>query len=237
LGPAKPPIRAEKPADRKASQQQGAMSRRGDWYRRQTWSEADAAEFERQLRRSRTQRTQYLKLQAWHLAETRRPDVAEAAIGLANRYLSEDPGGFFEVEAHLIVARAKTTLRDIPLALEAYQTAVKLEAKKRGPRYCAYLEYAWFAATNDLSVVFDSVLSAMQSMEEADLVFPLAQYKYFGSLALISAAMQDWENARRMARDAIKAQGRAAPFARHKDVGTVTEVDPAVERRIRHLAA
>lgn len=36
------------------------MSTRRDWYRRSTWSAADAFEFERRLSRSRSQRAQYL---------------------------------------------------------------------------------------------------------------------------------------------------------------------------------
>jgi hypothetical protein len=67
------------------------MSTRDDWYRKETWSAADAAEFERRLKRSRGQRTQYLKLQAWHLAQTRKASLAAPAIALANKYLEEDP--------------------------------------------------------------------------------------------------------------------------------------------------
>jgi len=213
------------------------MRARDDWYRKQTWSAADAAEFDRRLSRSRGQRTQYIKLQAWHLAQTKKPRLADAAILLAKRYLAEDPNGFFEVEAHLIIAEAKTTLRDFPGALHAYRSAVKAETRKRGLRCCAYLAYAWFAASNGLFEEFDDVLKSMESMQEADLLFPISQYKYFGALALISAERQDCENARRMARNALEAETKSAPFTRHKDVGIVSGIDSVTQKRIRQLAA
>jgi hypothetical protein len=213
------------------------MNTRDDWYRKETWSAADAAEFERRLSRSRGQRTQYLKLQAWHLAQTKKPSLADAAILLANRYLAEEPNGFFEVEAHLITAEAKTTLQDFPGALQAYRCAVKAETRKRGRRCCAYLAYAWFAASNGLSEEFDDVLKSMESMEQADLVFPMSQYKYFGALALISAEMQDCENARHMARNALEAAIKSAPFRRHRAVGIVSGIDSVIQKRISQLAA
>lgn len=176
------------------------MGTRDDWFRKESWSVADAAEFERRLSKSRGQRTQYLKLQAWHLAETRKARLAAPAIALANRYLNEDPGGFHEVEAHLIIAQANATLGNTGDALKAYRAAVKAESGKRGIRSCAYLSYAWFAATNGLTAEFGKVLKSMESMEEGDLTFPISQYKYFASLALISKELREEENARRMAR-------------------------------------
>jgi len=180
---------------------------------------------------------QYLKLQAWYLAETHKPKLAVPAIALANRYLEEDPGGFHEVEAHLIVAEANVTLGNTADVLEAYRAAVRAESKGRGPRSCAYLSYAWFVATNALAAEFDHVLRAMESVEEEDLVFPISQYKYFASLALISNALRDGKNARRMARNALEAEARAAPFARHKDLGIVKNINPSIQKRVRQLAA
>lgn len=212
------------------------MSTRHDWYRRSTWSAADACDFEQRLSRSRSQRAQYLHIQAGHLAETCKARLAGPAIALASRCLEEDPNGFFEVSAHLTIAKANGTLGNKVGALEAYRAAVKAEARQPG-RYCAYLEYAWFAVTNDLTDAFGDVLDAMESMEEGDLAFPIAQYKYFASLALISNELGDVANARRMARNAVEAETRAAPFARHKDLGIVRNVEPAIQKLIRRLAA
>jgi tetratricopeptide (TPR) repeat protein len=213
------------------------MSTRGDWYRKTTWSSRDAEDFERHLARSRSQRAQYIKIQAQTLAGTGQVQVADAAIQLAHRYLEEDPRGFFEVRAHLTVAEASGTKGDVSAALQAYRNAVHAEARNHGVRCCAYLEFAWFVATRGLIEAFDDVLNAMKSRQETDLVFPIAQYKYFAALALISNELKNREHARRMAQNALEAEARVAPFSRHKHVGVVEGIDGDIQKRIRRLAA
>jgi tetratricopeptide (TPR) repeat protein len=208
-----------------------------DWFRKETWSADDAADFERRLSRSRGQRSQYIKLQAWHLAGTKKPNLAAPAIELAKRYLQEDPGGLFEAEAQLIIAEASTTLRDTDGALRAYREALDVESRKHRLRSYAYLQYAWYAVTNELTGEFENVLKAMEQMDKADLIFPINQYKYFGSLALISEAFGDIENARRMARDAVEAEKKGGPFSRHKDAGIVRGIDASILRKLRRVAA
>lgn len=208
-----------------------------EWYRKETWSAEDAADFERRLGRSRRQRTQYLKLQAGHLAGTKKATLAAPAIELAKRYLQEDPSGIFEAQAHLIIAESYATLRDTDGALQAYREAVAAELRRPNVRNYAYLQYAWFVTTNDLSGEFESVLKAMEQMDEKDLMFPINQYKYFGSLAIISEAFGDLGNARRMARDALDAEKKNSPFSRHKDAGVVRGIDVSIQRRLRRVAA
>ena len=213
------------------------MSAHRDWFRKTAWSAQHAADFERNLARSRSQRAQYIKIQAQTLADTGKAQLADAAIQLAHRYLKEDPRGFFETQAHLTIAKASGTKGDVSAALQAYRNAVEAEARKPGLRCCAYLEFAWFVATRGLLEAFDDVLSAMNASQEADLIFPIAQYKYFGALALISNELKDREHARRMARNALEAKARAAPFSRHKGVGVVQGIDGDIQERIRRLAA
>ena len=213
------------------------MQTRVEWFRKTSWSAADALDFEQRLGRSRGQRTQYLKLQAWHLAETHKPSLAGPAIDLAHRYLQEEPAGIFETQAHLIIATARTTLNDIPGAIQAFRAAIAAEVRPRQVRCCAYIQFAWFVATNGIADQFDFALESIEAMEESDLTFPLAQYRYFGALALISAAMEDHDQAKRMAQNALVAQERASPFPRHKGVGVVNGIDPTIQDKLRHLAA
>jgi tetratricopeptide (TPR) repeat protein len=213
------------------------MSAHDSWFRKTSWSAADATEFERRLARSRTQKAQYLHIQAGHLAETGKARLAAPAIELASRCLSEDRHRFFETSAHLTIAEANGTLGRRDEALKAYRAAVSAEAKTRGMRCCAYLSYAWFVVTHGLAAEFGNVLKAMESMEDGDLVFPIAQYKFFASLALISQELGDSDNAQRMARNALKAESSAAPFARHREVGIVKNIDKSIQKRIRQIAA
>ena len=107
-----------------------------------------------------------------------------------------------------------------------------------GLRCCAYLQFAWFAVGRELTDLYQEVLGIMdKSMRDGDLVFPAAQYKYFGALALISGALGDLEHATRMARNALDAAAKdRSPFVRHRRVGLVSNTDSGVYRRIEQLA-
>lgn len=208
-----------------------------EWFRRRTWSAADEAEFERKLARARSQRSQYLHIQALTLAETADPALAEPAIVLANRLLQEDPGSIFRAEVLCTIARASAIKGDIAGTVDAYRHAVEAEGE-RGVRCCAYLQLEWFVVDRELTELYDEVLRLMDSsMRDGDLVFPAAQYKYFGALALISEALGDAENAARMARKALDAaMKQRSPFDRHPQVGLVGNTSTAVHRRIERLS-
>ena len=104
-------------------------------------------------------------------------------------------------------------------------------------RGCAYLEFAWFAATRRLAGIYDEVMAAMSDLQKADLLFPLNQYRYFGALALISSDLGDQDYARRMARNALAAAAKeTGPFHRHPDFGIVPRGEDEVHARVRSLA-
>ena len=208
-----------------------------EWFRRRTWSAADEANFERKLARARGRRSEYLRIQALTLAETEDPSLAGPAIALANRQLQEDPDGIFRAQVLCTIARAYASKGDVAGAVDAYRRAVRAE-EERGVRCCAYLQFAWFAVNRDLKEFYEEVLGMMDSsMKDGDLVFPAAQYQYFGALALISRATGDSENAARMARSALEAaMKQQTPFDRHPAVGLVGDTDAAVHREIQRLA-
>ena len=208
-----------------------------EWFRRQTWSAEDEAEFEKKLARAGSQRSQYLHIQALTLAETEDPALADPAIALANRQLQEDPDGIFRGQVLCTIARASAIKGDVTGAVDTYRQAVKAEGEP-GVRCCAYLQMAWFVVSRELAEFYQEVLSTMEgSMRDGDLMFPAAQYKYFGALALISKAFGDAENASRMARNALEAaMNRRSPFDRQPGVGLVGNTSTAVHRRIEELA-
>jgi hypothetical protein len=139
---------------------------------------------------------------------------------------------------YLTIASANVTKGDIPSALQAHRNAIDSESHLSGIRCRAYLEFAWFVTTHDLTDSFQEALTVMESMQDVDLIFPITQYKYFGSLALISHAFGDREHARQMANNALEAaQKVAGPFSRHKNVGIVKGIDESIQRRIWKLAA
>src|SRR5262245_58726359 len=208
-----------------------------DWYRRTTWSEEDEADFKTRLSRTRGQRSEYLRIQAWALADTADPRFADPAIRLATRYLQENPKGGSRAQVLCTIARACEAKEDIHGAVDAYRRAIEAESLG-GVRCRAYLQFAWFAATRTLSELFPEVLKSMQTlMQPEDLIFPAAQYRYFGALAVISGAFGDLENAKRMATNALAAASKqTGPFKRHPNVGIVSDRDRGAMARLTQLA-
>ena len=168
------------------------------------------------MSRSRGQRGEYLRIQALALAESKNPEYAVVAISLARRHLELERQGVFAAQMHAAIAKAFETLGEISSAVEAYRSAVRLEHQYPNVRGCHYIDYAWFVAVNKLEANCEEALAAIdQNKQDQDLTFPANQYRYFGSLALISAILGDGETAKRLARNAIESAAKEkGPFWR-----------------------
>ena len=61
-----------------------------DWFRRETWTQEDEAEFFKKLNRAKkSNRAQYLRIQANHLYETRNRKLLHIAELLAEKVLTD----------------------------------------------------------------------------------------------------------------------------------------------------
>ena len=67
------------------------------------------------------------------------------------------------------------------------------------------------------------------------LVFPIQEFQYFATLALISADEGDREGASRWARNALTAASKQAPFALAPDVGLVGMTDANLQVELEQL--
>ena len=70
-----------------------------EWYRRTTWTDVDRVDFDTRLKRSRGtgNKAQYLRIQAYHLAEV---GNEEGAIQLLDRLFAEFPEKLQLAQAH-----------------------------------------------------------------------------------------------------------------------------------------
>ena len=208
-----------------------------EWYRQSDWTPVTAAEFERRLAKSRAQRSEYLRIQALTLAGTKRSEFATAAIELAQRFLELKKTGVGVAQAHATIAQAHATLGQVDAAVAAYRLAVDAEHAQPNVRGCHYLDFTWFVAKRTLISQFDEVLAVTQrNMDQRDLMFPANQYRYFGALALISGALGDKDNARRMAKNALSAAARKqGPFGTQPSLG-LAEQDREIQGQLERLA-
>jgi Tfp pilus assembly protein PilF len=209
-----------------------------DWYRNSTWTSEIAEQFEARLVRSRGQRGEYLRIQAWTLAEACRSECAVPAIALARRHLELFPTGINAAQMHAAIAKAAVTLGDTALAVDAFRSAVVCELARPNVRGYHYIDFAWFVATKGLAPHYEEALAAMeQVMQKQDLAFPVNQYRYFAALALISANTGDLQNARLMARNALSAASQErGPFWRLPSLGLVSRQKDTTRSELERLA-
>jgi len=208
-----------------------------DWFRKTTWSPSDEGDFYQRLSRSRGQRPEYLRIQAATLAATGDSTVSAPAKQLAHQYLEENPEGLFRSQAYLSIAKASETANEIDDAIGAYRAATDIEKHDSRARTAAHIDFLWFVATQERRELFkEAMATTEESLQDTDLTFPAARFRYFGAIALISHSFGDHVHARRMAENALEAAGSQSPFSRHPDVGTVGDNYPAIRRVLERLA-
>jgi tetratricopeptide (TPR) repeat protein len=210
-----------------------------EWFRRTTWTDRDATEFEARLARSRgaNRKAQYLRIQAVHLFETGDASLTRAALGLVDRLISEFPDPFQLAPALSLRAEALVDLGEPEEALETYGRA--LEARRAFPQVGddGYVGFAELVLALRRRELYDAALAALD--EFADRVqFPIEEFRIAACRALIAAERGAPTDARRWAREALAAAAKSeSPFRYHRKLGLVRGVDPVAFQRRKSLAA
>lgn len=209
-----------------------------DWYRKKEWTPEASREFERQLSRSRSQKSEYLRIQALTLADSLNEESANSAIDLARRFLSLKESGVGVAQMHAAIAKAYSTLGNAPEAIKEYKEALKAELKWPNSRGYHYLDFAWFVVTHEHSSEYEEALLYINSnKQDQDLIFPENQYRYFGALALIAAAQGDMSRAQDMAKNSLSAKTKKrGPFEHLPFLGLVKSDKDKTHARLKDLA-
>jgi tetratricopeptide (TPR) repeat protein len=209
-----------------------------EWFRRTTWTERDAADFEERLGRSRgaNRKAQYLRIQAVHLFESGDVNLTRAALGLVDRLIADFPDPFQLAPALSLRAEALVDLGRPEEALETYGRA--LEARRAFPQVGddGYLGFAELVIALQRRDLYDAARAALD--EFADRVqFPIQEFRAAACRALMAAERDDSTGSRRWAREALAAAAKAeSPFRYHRKLGLVRGVDPLTFQRLKSLA-
>ncbi|MBD8874648.1 hypothetical protein [Rhodanobacter sp. DHB23] len=210
---------------------------RDDWFRRTTWSDTEGQAFFARLLRSRTafHKAQYLRIQAYTLAETRKKELIQIALELLHRLFAEQPAPSELASAHLQAALCYEQLGDLSSALNQFR--LSLAAHSAYPNHDAgtALELSWFIAKHDLASHYDEALDVL---EAAHLAFPVQFFKAAAVRAFVAQSRNQQQTALQHARKALEAAGLSqSQFHRHPSLGLVgPEYGPFVQR-LSKLAA
>jgi hypothetical protein len=209
-----------------------------DWFRRSTWSDNDRDEFETRLRRARpTGRAQYLRIQAFHLADAGRDDLLSPALELLRRLLAEYPESGEVAAAEHLRAKCHERMGDTLLAVEAYRAAMEAERRRPTIRTDAALDFALFVSRRSLASLFAEVSSILDEHVDDLRPFPIQRFKFHAARALLAVSREP-EKARNDAALALKeAAATDSGFRYHPQVGLVGDTDETVRQRLERLAA
>jgi hypothetical protein len=204
-----------------------------DWYRNTEWSDDTRQAFFAKLKRSRSQRDQYLAIQALSLA----PHMPEAALELAAHYFETRTDDFDDNRVRLAKARAYCAAGRLDDAAENYRDAALADATNPTFKTNSAVEYARFVVENSLSHRYREVAHWMGDVE-ADFLLPREGYLWHGIRAVIAAENENQLEARRHAALALEYAARTrSSIASHPNLGLVSsqDLDTSFHRQIEGL--
>lgn len=203
-----------------------------DWYRQTRWNDRIEQAFFERLSRVRSQRDQYLVIQALTLT-TQRPDVT---LRLVDHYFDTRTSDFVDVRALKAKAEAYRSQNKVAETVEAYKDVLRHEAEFPDFKTTTYWELPYFIACQGLTEEYAFALSLLEE-ESEPAAFPVDKFLRHASKALIAAARNGDAEARTHARQALEvAQVRKSGFRYHQSIGLVGREHKAVIKRLVKLA-
>ena len=206
-----------------------------EWYRRTTWTESDREAFEAKLKRSR-QKSQFLRIQASHLAEAH---LWDAAIELLTRSVAEFPQDDQMAQVQLQLAEAYVQIGKREMALRAFDLSVAAQRAKPNFRTQVWLLYPWYVVEQQFSALYDMAGKLLDEFaNETNLSLPIERYRYNACRALLAEHGGKPDAAKRYAASAIAAASEThSGFRYHPEVGLVDSTAGNVHDRLVSLQA
>ncbi len=208
-----------------------------EWFRKSTWTEFDEEDFFSRLKRSRQyNRSQYLRIQAWHLTESGMPELLKVAISLLDILIRDYPERGQLASAFLQKAEAFSALGYSDEALLFFKKAIEFE--REFPNVCtaAPLEFGLFVVRNHLSDQYSYALSILEEFEESNSTFPVQRFEVSAVRSLIAAGLGDKDIARMFAQQVlVEASAKHSGFWKHPRIGLVGKTEETLLEQLEKL--
>ena len=210
-----------------------------DWFRKESWTLEDEADFFAHLKRARTpyNKAQYLKIQALTLASTGDPEHAHAAILLAQKCLNDFPGESSQMtQCHLVIGNCYAAIGKIEDATAAYMNC--LDAQRKVPNYVTRVptDFAMFVVRNKLIDLYACAADVLNEFKRSSMLqFEL--FEHWGCLAIIAEETGYNSDAKLFASLALDAAHQIhSGFANHPNIGLVADRSSDFYKRIEEIA-
>lgn len=208
-----------------------------DRFRSSSWTDGDRQRFEAKLARARkTSRAQYLRIQAWHLAQSDDANARDAAGALYRRVLDDYRDD--ELQAAMAASdlgRWHRRRGEVVEAIEAMRAAVSQEDALGSLDWGADIDLAeMLLETGGDPAEVERLLARAGARR---IAFKATRWRWFVASARLARNAGDHERAREHAASALGELADEEPdFARHPDLGRI-EADPDVVREMTSMAA
>ncbi|KLI64926.1 hypothetical protein [Aurantiacibacter marinus] len=171
-----------------------------EWYRNTDWNEEIEAMFFAKLEKARSQRDQYIVLQAHHISQSH-PKVALRLIDL---YFDTRTDDFDDGRAHRVAAAAQFASGGYVQALDNYLKLLKGQEANEDIYVGSPLEFAFLTARFRSDGHYDAALEQLAGLEQPSEKEPEPRFRYCAASALITSETgRDPANALAMARSAL----------------------------------
>lgn len=210
-----------------------------DWYRCETWTDETQAHFELRLKRARPDnRAQYLRIQACSLRETGDPRYLPAARELLRRAIEDDSApGLFMAWAVVEMAKNHEAANQWEDAGLWFDRAIQLDRQNPRLGLNAELDLGWMVAIHEIAPRYQTSLALLRSRPE-EWMFPVADFKRLAAIAIIEAAIGDFESSRRNAAEALRHAAKTrSGAAKHPKLGLVDDRYGLILKRLAMLSA
>ena len=193
-----------------------------DWYRNKEWNSEIEEFFYMKLKRARTQRYQYIVIQALSLTDTH-PDIS---LRLVDEYFETREDKYEDARALLARAKAYISQGKRKETVSAYQALLEREREFPQHQTTAYLDFPYYVVQNKLEFHYSEVQNILRDNAER-LMFPRDYFIWHACNALIEQCSDH----------AVKALNSAkvehSGFQYHQNVGLVgEEYKETIERLI-----
>jgi tetratricopeptide (TPR) repeat protein len=204
-----------------------------DWFRQKDWNEKIEQEFFVKLARARTQRDQYLVIQAQTISQI----VPTVALRLVDLYFDTKKDNFEDVRALSAKADAYLALGQTELAIEAMKSILAIERARPNHKTTKYLDYPFLVATQQISSEYHDALAVLEE-RKSDLMFPLDKFKWHAAKSLIHHSLRELDDSKRHAALALEAaKVKMSGFRYHQDLGLVGEEHKDTVASLRQIYA
>lgn len=214
-----------------------------DWFRKATWSDLDAADFERRLARARERsRAQYVRIQAGHLARSPDLRLVRIARDLLTWCLADYPDNVLERGPALEKrASCRWRLGETNSAIDDYRAAFIAEDTTNTPKTNGWLKFGWTVVTErrtELYAEVDVLFEARARSGRWSLIFPVDVFQFHVIRARIAEERGQLTTAATHARVALTASAlERSGLRHHPSLGLVGPLAADLHQSLAALAA